>query len=52
MRVSGVQVDDERELPGLERTQMADEETWEPNLRAKDGSHHEVESRLPKPARE
>ena len=43
-------MDDERELPGLERTQVADEEIWEINLGAKDGSHYEVESRLPKPA--
>lgn len=50
VRVWGLQVDDERELPGLERTQMADDEIWEVNLEAKDGSHFEVESRLLKPA--
>ena len=32
LRVWGVQVDDERELPGLARTQVADEEIWEINL--------------------
>lgn len=50
VRVWGLQVDDERELPGLERTQMADDEIWEVNLEAKDGSRYEVESRLLKPA--
>jgi len=50
VRVWGLQVDDERELPGLERTQMEDEEIWEVNLEAKDGSRYEVESRLLKPA--
>lgn len=50
VRVWGLQVDDERELPGLERTQMADDEIWEVNLEAKDGSRFEFESRLLKPA--
>ena len=50
VRVWGLQVDDERELPGLERTQIPDEEIWEVNLEAKDGSRYEVESRLLKPA--
>jgi hypothetical protein len=50
VRVWGLQVDDERELPGLERTQMADDEIWEVNLEAKDGSKFEFESRLLKPA--
>ena len=50
VRVWGVQVDDERELPGLERTQIPDEEVWEVNLEAKDGSHYEVASDLLKPA--
>lgn len=45
VRVWGIQVDDERELPGLERTQIEDEELWEVNLEAKDGSHYEVDSR-------
>jgi hypothetical protein len=42
----GLQVDDERELPGRERTNMPDEETWEINLEAKDGSHFEFNSSL------
>jgi hypothetical protein len=50
VRVWGVQVDDERELPGLERTQMADEEIWEVNLEAKDGSRYEFDSKLLIPA--
>ena len=44
VRVWGLQVDDERELPGHERTQIPDEELWEVNLEAKDGSHYEVSS--------
>lgn len=51
VRVWGLQVDDERELPGHERTQIADDEIWEVNLEAKDGSHYEFESRLLKPAK-
>ena len=50
VRVWGLQVDDERELPGLERTQIPDEEVWEVNLEALDGSKFEVDSRLLKPA--
>jgi len=50
VRVWGLQVDDERELPGHERTQIPDEEIWEVNLEAKNGSKYEVESRLLKPA--
>ena len=50
VRQWGLQVDDERELPGLERTQIPDEEIWEVNLRALDGSRFEVDSRLLKPA--
>lgn len=50
VRVWGLQVDDERELPGLERTQIPDDEIWEVNLEARDGSKFEVESRLLKPA--
>ncbi len=46
VRVWGLQVDDERELPGLERTNIPDEEIWEVNLEAKDGSMYEVESRF------
>jgi hypothetical protein len=50
VRVWGLQVDDERELPGLERTQMPDEELWEVNLEAKNGSKYEFDSTLLKPA--
>ena len=50
VRVWGLQVDDERELPGLERTQIPDEDIWEVNLRAIDGSKFEVDSRLLEPA--
>lgn len=50
VRVWGLQVDDERELPGLERTQIPDEEIWEINLEAKDGSRFEFDCKLLKPA--
>lgn len=50
VRVWGLQVDDERVLPGRERTQIQDEEIWEVNLEATNGSRYEVESRLLKPA--
>jgi len=50
IRVWGLQVDDERELPGLERTQMPDEELWEVNLEALNGSKYEFDSTLLKPA--
>jgi len=50
VRVWGLQVDDERELPGLERTQMQDEELWEVNLEASNGSKYEFDSTLLKPA--
>lgn len=50
VRIWGLQVDDERELPGLERTQIPDEEVWEVNLQALDGSKFEVDSRLLKAA--
>jgi hypothetical protein len=49
-RIWGLQVDDERELPGRERTQIPDEEIWQINLEAKDGSHYEVDSRKLKAA--
>ena len=49
--IAGLQVDDERELPGLERTQIPDEEVWEVNLEALDGSRFEVDSRLLKAVR-
>ena len=50
VRVWGVQVDDERELPGLERTQIPDEELWEVNLVGLNGSKYEFDSTLLKPA--
>lgn len=50
VRLWGIQVDDERELPGHERTQIPDEEIWEVNLVATDGSKYEVDSKLIKPA--
>lgn len=50
VRVWGIQVDDERELPGHERTQIPDEEIWEVNLVAKNGSKYEISSALLKPA--
>ena len=52
VRVWGLQVDDERELPGLERTEIPDEELWEVNLEAKNGSKYEFDSTLLKPAPE
>ncbi len=50
VRLWGIQVDDERELPGHERTAIADEELWEIILQAKDGSRYEVNQRFVKPA--
>ena len=50
VRVWGLQVDDERELPGLERTNIPDDEIWEINLEALNGSHYEVDSRMLKAA--
>ena len=50
VRVWGLQVDDERELPGLERTQVPDEELWEVNLEATNGTKYEFASTLLKPA--
>jgi hypothetical protein len=50
VRVWGLQVDDERELPGHERTQVPDEELWEVNLESKNGSKYEFDSTLLKPA--
>ena len=49
-RIWGLQVDDERELPGHERTQIPDEEIWQINLVAMDGSHYEVDARKLKAA--
>jgi hypothetical protein len=42
----GLQVDDERELPGHERTLIPDEDLWQVELEALDGSHFEVNSKL------
>ena len=42
VRVWGLQVDDERALPGRERTSIPDEELWQVELVADDGSHFEV----------
>ncbi len=50
VRVWGLQVDDERELPGHERTQIPDEEIWELNLVSADGAKYGFDSRLLKPA--
>lgn len=50
VRVWGLQVDDERELPGHERTSIANEELWEIVLEAKDGSHYDVNSKFVVPA--
>ncbi|MDJ0653315.1 MAG: hypothetical protein QNJ40_04100 [Xanthomonadales bacterium] len=50
VRVWGLQVDDERELPGHERTSIPDEERWEINIRARNGSCYEVDSDLLLPA--
>jgi len=50
VRVWGLQVDDERALPGRERTQIPDEDIWEVNLEASNGSHYEIDARLLKPA--
>ena len=52
VRVWGLQVDDERELPGHERTSIPDEELWEVNLVGKNGSKYEFDSTLLKPAPE
>jgi len=46
VRVWGLQVDDERALPGRERTNIPDEDIWEISLEAKDGSTRSFDSRL------
>lgn len=46
VRQWGIQVDDERELMGHERTAVADEELWQVMLRAKDGATYEVNASL------
>jgi len=50
VRVWGLQVDDERELPGHERTMIPDEELWQVELQATDGSSYEFNSALLVPA--
>lgn len=52
VRQWGLQVDDERALPGLERTSVADEELWEVNLQTKDGASYEVNADFVEPAPE
>lgn len=46
VRVWGLQVDDERELPGHERTSIPDEELWQVQLISSDGSRYEVNAAL------
>jgi len=46
VRIWGIQVDDERELPGHERTVIPDEDLWQIELRALDGTRFEVNSQL------
>ena len=46
VRIWGLQVDDERELLGHERTSIDDEDLWEIILEAKDGSQCEVNSKF------
>ena len=50
VRQWGLQVDDEREMLGHERTSISDEELWEVVLVAKDGPHFEVNSKFVIPA--
>ncbi len=50
VRIWGIQVDDERELPGRERTSIPDEELWQVELQADDGTKFEVNSQLLVPA--
>lgn len=52
VRQWGLQVDDEFELPGHERTRIPDEELWEISIRARDGSSYEVNAALLRPAPE
>ena len=46
VRQWGLQVDDEFELAGHERTMIPDEELWEVSIRARDGSSYEVNAAL------
>jgi hypothetical protein len=50
VRQWGLQVDDEFELPGHERTRIPDEELWEISIRARDGASYEVNAALLLPA--
>lgn len=50
VRQWGIQVDDEREILGHERTSIPDEELWQIVLKATDGSSFEVNSKLVTPA--
>lgn len=50
VRVWGLQVDDERALPGRERSLIPDEDIWEISLEAKDGSTYAFDSSLLRPA--
>ena len=52
VRLWGLQVDDEFELPGHERTRIPDKELWEVSIRARDGSTYEVSAELLRPAPE
>ena len=52
VRQWGLQVDDEFELPGHERTRIPDEELWEVSIRATDDSRFEVNAALLLPASE
>ena len=50
VQVWGLQVDDERELMGHERTSIPSEQLWEIILEAKDGSRYDVNSKFVVPA--
>ncbi len=50
VRVWGLQVDDERALPGRERTSIPDEDLWQVELVADDGSRYEVSAAAVRPA--
>jgi hypothetical protein len=50
VRLWGIQVDDEMEILGHERTAIPDEELWEVLLRATDGTVYEVNFELVVPA--
>ena len=46
VRLWDVQVDDEREIDGHERTSVPGEELWDIILKAKDGSNYEVNAKF------